>query len=252
MSPIQKRGTRKGAAASRKKSKAPRRSPASKTGSKPKTKSKPKMKSKAKTKLKPKTKSKASAKSKAKKTTPKKAARKKVSREAAPTKRQAIVKKEETQKPAKTKPVAASAPRLKSAARKVRAARSAGTTVAASKPKRFAIPLVAPTSPLGTKYECFECSAKVYDLKRPEPTCPRCGADQRDRPAAPVPLALRTPRQRKKVNRMTPLLDEEEVVTTRSIDGEVEVPGRSRVATGEDGGFLDNADQAHDEDSEEP
>jgi hypothetical protein len=51
---------------------------------------------------------------------------------------------------------------------------------------------------------------------------------------------------------MTPLLDEEEVATTRSVDGEVEPPGTSRVAANEDGGFLDNADQAHDEDSEEP
>ncbi len=35
---------------------------------------------------------------------------------------------------------------------------------------------------LGTKYNCFKCSTKFYDLKKPVPTCPKCGADQRDMP----------------------------------------------------------------------
>lgn len=35
---------------------------------------------------------------------------------------------------------------------------------------------------LGKKYSCFKCSCKFYDLKRPEPLCPRCGADQREDP----------------------------------------------------------------------
>lgn len=35
---------------------------------------------------------------------------------------------------------------------------------------------------LGTKYNCFKCQTKFYDLKKPVPTCPKCGADQRDAP----------------------------------------------------------------------
>lgn len=35
---------------------------------------------------------------------------------------------------------------------------------------------------LGTKYNCFKCSTKFYDLKKPVPACPKCGADQRDMP----------------------------------------------------------------------
>ena len=35
---------------------------------------------------------------------------------------------------------------------------------------------------LGTKYNCFKCQTKFYDLKKPAPTCPKCGADQRDAP----------------------------------------------------------------------
>ncbi len=33
---------------------------------------------------------------------------------------------------------------------------------------------------LGTKYTCFRCEVKFYDLGRPEPICPRCGANQKD------------------------------------------------------------------------
>lgn len=35
---------------------------------------------------------------------------------------------------------------------------------------------------LGKKYTCFKCTCKFYDLGRPEPLCPRCGADQREDP----------------------------------------------------------------------
>jgi hypothetical protein len=37
-------------------------------------------------------------------------------------------------------------------------------------------------SRLGTRYTCFECGLKFYDLTRPEPLCPKCGADQRKDP----------------------------------------------------------------------
>src|SRR5207237_8543501 len=37
---------------------------------------------------------------------------------------------------------------------------------------------------LGTKYICYKCGTKFYDLKKPAPTCPKCGADQRDAPVA--------------------------------------------------------------------
>lgn len=37
-----------------------------------------------------------------------------------------------------------------------------------------------PAKDLGRKFLCFNCSAKFYDLKRPNPICPKCGADQRN------------------------------------------------------------------------
>jgi hypothetical protein len=46
-------------------------------------------------------------------------------------------------------------------------------------------PVERPTGPagqLGEKYICFSCGAKFYDLGKPEPRCPKCGADQREAP----------------------------------------------------------------------
>ncbi|MFZ5476396.1 MAG: FYDLN acid domain-containing protein [Myxococcota bacterium] len=37
-------------------------------------------------------------------------------------------------------------------------------------------------SKLGKRYQCFQCGLKFYDLNRPEPLCPKCGADQRENP----------------------------------------------------------------------
>ena len=37
---------------------------------------------------------------------------------------------------------------------------------------------------LGSKYVCYKCGTKFYDLKKPVPTCPKCGADQREAPVA--------------------------------------------------------------------
>lgn len=35
---------------------------------------------------------------------------------------------------------------------------------------------------LGTKHVCFSCKTRFYDLNKPAPICPKCGADQRTRP----------------------------------------------------------------------
>ena len=33
---------------------------------------------------------------------------------------------------------------------------------------------------LGTRYKCYKCGTKFYDLGRPEPLCPSCGVNQND------------------------------------------------------------------------
>jgi len=37
---------------------------------------------------------------------------------------------------------------------------------------------------LGGKFVCFKCGTKFYDLKKPDPICPKCGTDQREAAAA--------------------------------------------------------------------
>lgn len=44
---------------------------------------------------------------------------------------------------------------------------------------------------LGRKYTCYSCHTKFYDLGKPVPLCPKCGADQRDADEAPVYTAPR-------------------------------------------------------------
>jgi predicted nucleic acid-binding Zn-ribbon protein len=46
-----------------------------------------------------------------------------------------------------------------------------------------------PAKDLGTKHLCFKCGTKFYDLKKAEPICPKCGADQRQSPALKAPAA---------------------------------------------------------------
>ncbi len=40
---------------------------------------------------------------------------------------------------------------------------------------------------LGSKHVCFNCGIKFYDLRKPEPICPKCGADQREASAKAPP-----------------------------------------------------------------
>ena len=47
---------------------------------------------------------------------------------------------------------------------------------------------------LGKKYTCYSCHTKFYDLGKPVPTCPKCGADQRDAEETPVYTSARSRR----------------------------------------------------------
>ncbi len=65
---------------------------------------------------------------------------------------------------------------------------------------------------LGTRWTCFSCTGSFYDLNKPEPICPRCGADQRESPALePKPKAKRKRKKAgKKKAKINPALAREE------------------------------------------
>ncbi len=70
-------------------------------------------------------------------------------------------------------------------------------------------------SKLGRKWNCFQCGASFYDLNRPEPLCPKCGADQRQRPKVAPSAPIHPPAARKQPRPMAPLLDDEDDGTVR-------------------------------------
>jgi hypothetical protein len=47
---------------------------------------------------------------------------------------------------------------------------------------------------LGKKYTCYSCHTKFYDLGKPVPLCPKCGADQRDAEDTPAVTPARSRR----------------------------------------------------------
>lgn len=65
---------------------------------------------------------------------------------------------------------------------------------------------------LGTKYNCFKCGSKFYDLRKPIPICPKCGADQRDSPPPEHSAPTERKRARPKAapdSEVIPTVDEE-------------------------------------------
>ena len=69
---------------------------------------------------------------------------------------------------------------------------------------------------LGTKYTCFKCNTKFYDMRKPEPVCPKCGSDQRQSPA------LKPAGKRPKEKVPVPVVAEPEEALPDDADLEVE------------------------------
>lgn len=94
---------------------------------------------------------------------------------------------------------------------------------------------------LGTKYVCFSCQTKFYDLGREVAVCPKCGADQKDAEASPAPTS--------KSRRAVESVDEEtevEETPDRSDDDDDDVDLDDD--SGDDGGDDDDDDDDEDYD----
>ena len=104
-----------------------------------------------------------------------------------------------------------------------------------------------PKARLGAKHLCFKCGAKFYDLNKPEPICPKCGTDQRNRPKVDPKSKVATPAgQRRQVTRpMVPLLEDEEEDEV-IVDEELDLEGVEE--TPEE--FLDEEEEEPEEPSE--
>jgi uncharacterized protein (TIGR02300 family) len=68
-----------------------------------------------------------------------------------------------------------------------------------------------PELKLGTKYDCYNCGTKFYDLGKPDPVCPKCGANQKDAVSSESQAASQSSRRRRKAETAKPIdLEEEE------------------------------------------
>jgi uncharacterized protein (TIGR02300 family) len=66
-----------------------------------------------------------------------------------------------------------------------------------------------PAKDLGIKHSCWKCGTKFYDLKKPSPVCPKCGADPRQAPVVKAPTAAEKKRAAKAVIAEAPEVIEE-------------------------------------------
>jgi uncharacterized protein (TIGR02300 family) len=68
-----------------------------------------------------------------------------------------------------------------------------------------------PELKLGTKYDCYNCGTKFYDLGKPDPVCPKCGANQKDALSSESQAAGQSSRRRRKTEAAKAIdLEEEE------------------------------------------
>lgn len=98
---------------------------------------------------------------------------------------------------------------------------------------------------LGGRWDCFGCGSKFYDLGRPEPTCPKCGADQRDKPRDKPPTPPPPERPRRAAVPMGSLLDEEEEPAEEEYEGD-----EDDLAAIDDDAFLAETPEPVDEDED--
>jgi|SRR5437867_2958408 len=98
---------------------------------------------------------------------------------------------------------------------------------------------------LGKKYTCYSCHTKFYDLGKPEPICPKCGADQRDAEEAPV-----TTSHRGRAASRAPVV-EEPVEDEFPAEGEATVAGETAAAEEEEEGIIETPEREEEPEEEE-
>ena len=75
-----------------------------------------------------------------------------------------------------------------------------------------------PAKDLGVKHTCWKCGTKFYDLKKPDPACPKCGSDPRAAPVAKAP----PPAERRRAAKEEPVEEVAETVEEADLDEDLE------------------------------
>jgi uncharacterized protein (TIGR02300 family) len=102
-----------------------------------------------------------------------------------------------------------------------------------------------PELKLGTKFECYNCGTKFYDLGKGQALCPKCGADQKDSVQAESAAASQASRRRRKAEVPKPLdIEEEEPIAADIAEDELVEPELEGADLGEE----EEEEEADDED----
>jgi hypothetical protein len=165
--------------------------------------------------------------------------------------------KEKASAPPPSRPPAAKAPTVKKVSRTPTKKRPP-TKGSGAQPSSHLLPARSPltgepSAKLGLKWQCFSCHAKFYDLNKPEPLCPRCGANQHQRPkveprsraSAPEPPRRRPPRP------MAPLLEEEDDEAIVADDDDIDLGLEGVEEAGEEFIGPEGDDDLDEEEEEE-
>ncbi len=103
---------------------------------------------------------------------------------------------------------------------------------------------------LGTKHECYACGVKFYDLGKPDPVCPKCGANQNEARETEHAAGSQSSRSRRKteVKRKSPDLEEEvEALDDEEVEDEEEDLEVEEV----DAAVVEEAEEEVEEEAEE-
>lgn len=97
-----------------------------------------------------------------------------------------------------------------------------------------------PELKLGTKFECYSCGTKFYDLGKSEPVCPKCGSNQKDVASSDTPATSQASRRRRKAEVGKVVVDVDDDEPIADLDEEI-VPDAE----------IEGADLVDDDDEEE-
>ena len=112
-------------------------------------------------------------------------------------------------------------------------------------------------SRFGTKYACYACASKFYDMNRSDPICPKCGANQKDAPviseAEAEALMAKVSRPPKAVRPPRPpaIVDEADEEFESDDDGVAAAADEDDFDFDEDLDFGDDNDADDDDEEEE-
>ena len=104
-----------------------------------------------------------------------------------------------------------------------------------------------PELKLGSKYDCYNCGTKFYDLGKPEPVCPKCGANQKDAVTSESQAASQSSRRRRKAETAKPIDLEEEEAPIEAVEVADDEMVEPELAAAD----LDDAEEEEDFDDED-